>query len=60
MKNAANATTASDTQLGESAQPKLAPAGRRNGDAGGTLATVTFIALIAIAISLLGYMVAIR
>ncbi|MEU0393273.1 hypothetical protein ABZ208_10925 [Streptomyces sp. NPDC006208] len=59
MKNAANAATASDTQNGESVQSR--PGGtRRNGDAGGTLATVTFIALIAIAISLLGYMVAIR
>ncbi|MFF3322290.1 hypothetical protein [Streptomyces sp. NPDC002889] len=60
MKNAAKAATAPDTQRGESAQPRLAQAGRRNRDAGGTLATVTFIALIAIAISLLGYMVAIR
>ncbi|TQK45514.1 hypothetical protein FBY35_7083 [Streptomyces sp. SLBN-118] len=57
MKNSANAATASDTQREESAQPGLARDGRRNGDAGGTLATVTFIVLIAIAISLLGYMV---
>ncbi|MCZ7459427.1 hypothetical protein [Streptomyces sp. WMMC940] len=32
----------------------------RNGDAGGTIAAVTVIALIAVAIGLLGYMVANR
>ncbi|WP_328725654.1 hypothetical protein [Streptomyces sp. NBC_00259] len=33
---------------------------RRNGDAGGTFAAVTVIALIAVAIGLLGYMIAMR
>ncbi|MFB9516816.1 hypothetical protein [Streptomyces purpureus] len=33
---------------------------RRSGDAGGTTATVVFIALIAVAVALLGYMVAIQ
>ncbi|MGW7366301.1 hypothetical protein ACWGI8_23410 [Streptomyces sp. NPDC054841] len=32
-------------------------ASRRGGDAGGTLAAVTVIALIAVAVALLGYMV---
>lgn len=51
MKNLANTAGAESTRNGER------KASRRNGDAGGTAATVTFIALIAIAVALLGYMV---
>ncbi|MGN9795614.1 hypothetical protein ACWGH4_07585 [Streptomyces sp. NPDC054847] len=55
MKNAASVTDAPATQDARGGRTE-----RRSSDAGGTVATVTFIALLAIALGVLGYMVAIR
>ncbi|WP_240139261.1 hypothetical protein [Streptomyces sp. MUM 178J] len=54
MKNLANAASTSN------AHTTGKKSSRRSGDAGGTVATLTFIALLAVAAGLLGYMVAIR
>lgn len=56
MKNAASVT---ETPATEDARNE-GQTERRKSDAGGTVATVTFIALLAIALGVLGYMVAIR
>ncbi|NWF27701.1 hypothetical protein HW130_15760 [Streptomyces sp. PKU-EA00015] len=60
MKNSAIVTDAPGTEDTQNGGLKGAVAARRQGrsnDAGGTAATVTFIALLGIAVALLGYMV---
>ncbi|MFJ8075698.1 hypothetical protein ACIQ7Q_17585 [Streptomyces sp. NPDC096176] len=54
MKNAASVTDAPATQDARNGGETE----RRGGDSGGMAATVTFIALLALALGLLGYMVA--
>lgn len=54
MKNAASVT---DTPATKDAR-NGAKAARRKGDSGGMVATVTFVVLLALALGLLGYMVA--
>jgi hypothetical protein len=61
VKNSAIVTDAPGTEDTQNGGLKGAIAARRQGrrdDAGGTAATVTFIALLGIAVALLGYMVA--
>lgn len=53
MKNAASVKDAPATTDAHHA----GRAGRRNGDSGGLAATLTFVALLALAVGLLGYMV---
>lgn len=53
VKNAASVSDAPATDDARNGGKR----GRRNGDSGGMLATVTFVILLAVALGLLGYMV---
>ena len=54
MKNAASVTDTADTKDARNG----GETSRRKGDSGGMVATLTFVALLAVALGLLGYMVA--
>jgi hypothetical protein len=53
VKNAASVTDTADTKAARNG----GESGRRKGDSGGMIATLTFVVLLAVALGLLGYMV---